>query len=71
MDSDKVLVLDVGMFSAMEIEGKVRRDDIRSKNKHKKKRIKSYCMNNKPKGPMGWKNKLILNLLNKYMELYF
>jgi hypothetical protein len=28
-------------------------------------------MNNKPKGPMGWKNKLILNLLNKYMELYF
>jgi hypothetical protein len=53
MDSDKVLVLDVGMFSAMEIEGKVRRDDIRSKNKHKKKRIKSYCMNNKPKGPMG------------------
>jgi hypothetical protein len=28
-------------------------------------------MNNKPKGPMGWKNKLRLNLLNKYMELYF
>jgi hypothetical protein len=34
MDSDKVLVLDVGMFFAMEIEGKVRGDDIRSKNKH-------------------------------------
>jgi hypothetical protein len=53
MDSDKVLIFDVGMFSAMEIEGKVRGDDIRSKTKHKKKRIKSYCMNNKPKGPMG------------------
>jgi hypothetical protein len=34
MDSDKVLVLHVGMFSAMEIEGKVRGDDIGSKNKH-------------------------------------
>jgi hypothetical protein len=53
MDSDKVLILDVGMFSAMEIEGKVRGDGIRSKTKHKKKIIKSYCMNNKPKGPMG------------------
>jgi hypothetical protein len=45
MHNDKVLVLDVGMFSTMEIEGKVRKvrgDDIKSKNKHKKKRIKSY-----------------------------
>jgi hypothetical protein len=53
MDSDKVLVLDVSMFSTMEIKGKARGDDIRSKNKHKKKRIQNYCMNNKPKGLMG------------------
>jgi hypothetical protein len=45
MHNDKVLVLDVGTFSTMEIEGKIRKvrgDDIMSKNKHKKKRIKSY-----------------------------
>jgi hypothetical protein len=40
LDSDKVLVLDVSMFYAMEIERKVRGDDIKSKNKHKKKKNK-------------------------------
>jgi hypothetical protein len=53
MDSDKVLILDVGMFFAMKIKGRVKGDYIRNKSKHKKKIIKNYYMNNKPKGHMG------------------